>query len=262
MLGNEILPTLGHLRVTAVTHEDIDGLHRRISTLAPSSANRTVTLLVRLFNLAIKWLWLAINPARSIERNTEEPRTRHLSSDELSRLIDALNSYRDAQAANIIRLLLLTGARCGEVLKHEVGPGRFGHGSLGQTKHFDQAKARAPHAPEPSCAHTLATNSRSGKDIIPICFPIRANRTPRVNIKGPWRKICNAARIENLRTHDARHSFASWLVSSGQSFPTIGRMLGHSQPQTTARYSHLADAPLRQAAEIVGEIVSKHRPKI
>ena len=58
-----------------------------------------------------------------------------------------------------------------------------------------------------------------------------------------------------IRIHDLRHSFASILVSAGASLPLIGQMLGHTQPQTTARYAHLYDDPLRDAAEIVGAVV-------
>src|SRR5262249_8580138 len=70
-----------------------------------------------------------------------------------------------------------------------------------------------------------------------------------------WVQIRAAAGLPDVRFHDLRHSFASWLVGQGLSLPIIGAMLGHSKPATTARYAHLADAPLREAAAIVGKIV-------
>ena len=66
----------------------------------------------------------------------------------------------------------------------------------------------------------------------------------------------------SVRLHDLRHSFASILVSAGASLPLIGQMLGHTQPQTTARYAHLYDDSLRKAAETVGEVVDAAAPAL
>jgi integrase len=69
----------------------------------------------------------------------------------------------------------------------------------------------------------------------------------------PWEHICKAARLNNLRLHDLRHSFASVGAAGGLSLPMIGALLGHSQPSTTARYAHLAASPLHQAVDAIGE---------
>ena len=76
-------------------------------------------------------------------------------------------------------------------------------------------------------------------------------------MRRPWQRVCEAAGLEGVRFHDLRHSYASLLVSSGLSLPVIGRLLGHTQPSTTARYAHLLDDPLREATERVGKLVSK-----
>ena len=77
-----------------------------------------------------------------------------------------------------------------------------------------------------------------------------------VEIKKGWRSICKAAGITGLRIHDLRHSFASQLASGGASLPLIGALLGHSNPSTTARYSHLFDDPQRAAVERVGAVIT------
>lgn len=77
-----------------------------------------------------------------------------------------------------------------------------------------------------------------------------------VDPKKGWASVCKAAGISGLRMHDLRHSFASMLVSSGLSLPTIGALLGHTQPSTTHRYAHLADNPLREATQRVGRMVA------
>ena len=75
-------------------------------------------------------------------------------------------------------------------------------------------------------------------------------------MKRDWRSLCKAAGISGLRVHDLRHSFASQLASSGHSLPLIGALLGHSNPNTTARYSHLFDDPLRAAVDRVGAVIT------
>jgi integrase len=87
-------------------------------------------------------------------------------------------------------------------------------------------------------------------------FPGRGGEGHRIEIKGSWAAICKAAGITEARMHDLRHTYASVLASAGLSLPVIGALLGHSQPATTARYSHLFDDPLRAATERVGAIVS------
>jgi integrase len=80
-------------------------------------------------------------------------------------------------------------------------------------------------------------------------FPGKGKSRHQVELKRFWSQVREEAGLEDLRLHDLRHSFAAILASSGCSLPVIGAYLGHSQPQTTARYAHLLDAPLRDAAE-------------
>jgi len=77
-----------------------------------------------------------------------------------------------------------------------------------------------------------------------------------VNIEKPWRRIRAAANLNDVRLHDLRHSFASVAASGGQSLVVIGKLLGHSQPATTARYAHLADDPVRAANDAVGRHIA------
>ena len=116
IINNDVLPAMKHMKVADVSFSDIDDLHRKITRRgAAYRANRTVAVLAKMFALAVRWGWRLDNPARGIERNQETKRYRYLSGDELRRLTIALRDCKDQQAANIIRLLLLTGARRGEV---------------------------------------------------------------------------------------------------------------------------------------------------
>jgi len=79
---------------------------------------------------------------------------------------------------------------------------------------------------------------------------------PIINIQKPWRRIRALADLDDVRLHDLRHTFASVAVMNGMSLPIVGALLGHSKPQTTARYAHLAAEPLREAAELIGKKLS------
>ncbi len=116
MIDQIILPRMGKLRVADVRHADVDRLHREVSKRAPYRANRCAALLSKMFSLAIKWEMRPDNPAKGIERNQEQKRTRYLLGDELVRLTAALAEHPEQTSANAVRLLLLTGARRGEVL--------------------------------------------------------------------------------------------------------------------------------------------------
>ena len=109
---------LRHLRVAAVRIEDVDNLHRKITRAGtPYRANRVLALLSKMFTLAsTRWRWRADNPCHGVERNQEVKRARYLTAAEIERLTWVLTAYPDQQAANIVRMLLFTGARRTEVL--------------------------------------------------------------------------------------------------------------------------------------------------
>ena len=87
-----------------------------------------------------------------------------------------------------------------------------------------------------------------------------------IDTKTLWTTVCREAEIDNARMHDLRHTFASHLVSSGFSLPTIGRLLGHTEPRTTDRYAHLADSPIREAttryAGIIGAALAEQDAEV
>ena len=249
-----IRPALGRHKVSALKHDDIVALHRKISVMAEHQANRVVAVLSRMLNLATKWGWRVDNPAKGTERNPEEKRHRYLSAAELDRLTTALAEHPDRQAADIFRLLLLTGARRGEVQSMKWPDIELDAGTW--TKPGATTKQRTLHrVPLSAPAGQLLVERKAERGESEYVFPGRLGGH-RVEIKAAWTAICKAAKINDLRVHDLRHSYASQLVSAGFSLPTVGALLGHTQPATTHRYAHLADDPLRQATERVGAIIA------
>ena len=85
----------------------------------------------------------------------------------------------------------------------------------------------------------------------------REENSSLINLQKPWNRIKKIAKLEDARLHDLRHTFASMAVASGFSLPVIGALLGHSQPSTTARYAHLQNDMLQDAAGTVGNAIQK-----
>jgi integrase len=265
-----IAPELGSLKVAEVRTSDVDRLHRKITKAGtPVRANRTISALSRLFTLAMRWEMRPDNPASGIERNDEEPRHRYLSGEELRRLTEALIAHPNQQAANAVRLLLLTGARRGEVLgatwqQFDLEESGIWTKPSAHTKQKREhrvplsAPARLLLAEMKTAAEQRAAQER--REPSRYVFPARIGDGPTTEIKNAWAAICKAADLSDVRLHDLRHTYASVLASAGLSLPVIGALLGHTQPGTTARYAHLFDDPLRAATERVGAIVTGTNP--
>jgi integrase len=261
MLRLHVRPHFGpHAKAADVTFADIDALHRKITkTGATYAANRCVAIVSKMFSLAVRWGMRETNPAKGIERNTEYGRRRYLSPDELVRLTAALAKHPDKQAADIVRLLLLTGARRGEVLGMRWADVDLGEGVW--SKPPSSTKQKEHHqvplsAPARQLLSEIREQQAGKRHVLPtFVFPGTGATGHRVELKKDWAQLCKAAGISGLRIHDLRHSYASQLVSGGASLPLIGALLGHANPSTTARYAHLAHDPLREATERVGSVI-------
>ena len=256
MIVSTVLPKLGKHKVTDVTFSDISALHREIGKRAKTEANRVLALLSKMFALAVIWQLRADNPCRGVTRNTEIGRERFLEPEEIGRLMKALAKHPDREAANAIMLDLLTGARRGELLRATWDQFDLAKGVW--IKPSAHTKSNRTHRVPLSGAavellKAIKADSTGKGPLFPSC--IKGNG--RVDVRRPWQSVCEAAGLEGVRFHDLRHSYASLLVSSGLSLPVIGRLLGHTQPSTTARYAHLLDDPLREATERVGQLVTK-----
>jgi integrase len=251
MIDGIILPRLGSKKVNAVQSRDIHALHVAMKD-TPYQANRTLALTSKMFSLAIKWGWRSDNPVKGIERFHEERRERWLSDDELARLLSALSEHPNQRAANAVRFQLLTGGRIGEVLSACWSDVDLTRGVWIKPSHHTKQK-RTQHLPLSAPALALLAEMReragAGEQYL---FPGNAPDKPLQGIKKFWRNVTEQAGLEDYRLHDNRHTHASHLVSSGLSLEIVGRLLGHTNPLTTKRYAHLADDPLRAAAERFG----------
>jgi integrase len=270
MIDNIIRPGIGKLRLKAVGRRDIEALHL---SLKPTlyAANRLLSLLSKMFNLGIQWKWTTDNPARGVPRFQEGKRERWLTTEEIQRFREALDSYTDQNAANALRLLLLTGSREGEVLKAEWKQFDFQRGVWTKPSHNTKQK-RVEHIPLSTAALKLLKGMMP-KDATGALFPGRHGGA-RVSLRRPWIQACKASGLAEaeqvkgkhrmitryrptIRIHDLRHNFASHLASNGVTLQVVGKLLGHTMAQTTMRYAHLQDEALRAATNRFGEIYSE-----
>lgn len=249
LIAKIILPHLSNRKVAKVTRRDVETILLRMQE-TPYRANRLRALLSKMFSLAIAWNWRDDNPVLGIQKFEETRRERWLSEEELQRLVAVLNIHPDDRVSNIIRLLILTGARKGEVFNAKWEQIDLARGVWIKPAHTTKQK-RVQHTPLSSeVIEILKGMKKRAVEEAVYLFPGNVEGQPITDIKKSWIEICLAANIKDARIHDLRHTFASHLVSSGIGLPVVGRLLGHTQPQTTQRYAHLADGALRDAAEV------------
>lgn len=241
----------GAKKVSEVARGDIAKLHHAMRD-RPYQANRTLAVLSKMFSMAEVWGWRAdgSNPCRHVRRYKERPRERFLTQEEADRLGAVLREAEHAMPAAVtaFRLLLLTGCRLSEI----------------RTLRWEYVKDDCIELPDsktggrvvplgPEARAVLAAVPRD--DDNPWVIAGRQSDAPLANLHRPWSHIRKRAGLEDVRIHDLRHSFASRALALGESLTMIGKLLGHTQVQTTARYAHLArDSIQTAAARITGSI--------
>ena len=264
MFETVIKGSLGRLRVSDISDEDVARFHRKVSKSgtrgkpAPILANRAVALLSCVMSLAEKWKLRPnnSNPCQHVDKNTEHERHRFLSGEQLMALGKVLAESERAEPGTeeheaplmiaAIRLLLFTGCRKSEVLELRWSAVNFELGVLTLAESKTGAKVVTLNAPARQLLAGLPQTSE-------YVFPGKRAGKPLVGIGHVWERIRARAGLQGVRLHDLRHSFGSTAAGLGASLPIIGSLLGHSQAQTTARYAGVARDPRREAAEAVGK---------
>lgn len=254
LLDRHLLPLLGSRPLDKVTRGDMARLQRRLRD-KPTMCNRALALLSHMYTMAYRWAVLeeAVNPARGIERRPERKRQRYLSPAELARVGAALASVKASpQALAAIRVMLLTGARPGEV-----------RGLLwdnldlaGGTARLVTRKRGSLSLVLPPSAVAVLRSLPHVKDN-PYVFASRLHgkHLTESGVWQVWRKVLAAAGItdKDAVLYITRHTFGAVLTGRGEGLPITGGILGHTQPSTTQRYAHVADDPMRVAADGAAE---------
>jgi len=273
VLSRHIIPNLGKKKIQDVTKADVIKLHASKSS-TPAAANYALAALGSLYTWAAQRGHIPedFNPTRRIGKFRENRRERFLTTSELQRLGDALRQAETTGlpwdvdetkstakhapklhkrftpaspfAAAAIRLLLFTGCRLREILDLKWEYVDLDRGALFLP---DSKTGRKTVLLPPPAIRVLHALPRCGPFVIAGPNPQR----PLAGLKRPWAAIRKRADLKAVRLHDLRHSYASVAAGAGFGLPIIGRLLGHTQPSTTARYAHLADDPLRRAGDVI-----------
>lgn len=273
---NVLRPRFGTKSVKEVSRSDVDKWHKSMKD-TPYDANRRLALLSRLMSLAEAWEMRdqGTNPCRYVQRFKEQPRSRYLSSHELKAIGQSLNKlvelkgelYRDMKPratgepepirredANAIRLLLYTGARLNEILTAKLSWVDWDRRVI----QLPDSKTGKKPIYLSEAALTVLCEQRALAERIEskFIFPGRSKGKHMINLRKPWMTVCKDAGISGVRLHDLRHTAASIAVGQGVSLPVIGRLLGHTQAQTTLRYAHVDNDPALAAANLIGNALN------
>ena len=244
-------PAIGDMRISAVQRKDIAKLHHDMRD-KPYQANRTLGVLSKMFSLAEVWGSRpdGSNPCRHVKRYKERNRERFLSPEETERLGEVLREAEDEMPSAVaaFRLLLLTGCRLSEI----------------QFLRWEYVKDDCIELPDAKTGGRVVPLGPEARTILaglpreddnPWVIAGRLPGSHITDLQKPWRRIRARAGLEDVRIHDLRHSYASRALALGESLTMIGKLLGHTQVQTTARYAHLArDSIQTAAARITGSI--------
>ncbi len=250
-LRNWLLPSFSKRALDAVTTRDVSRLHTRVKEeRSVVAANRVLALTKHLYNLAVQWGEVRLNPALGIKLFREVPRARFLDPGEVKRLVAALDQEPNRTIAIYFVVLLLTGCRRSEAMQATWGEIDFGR-RLWTVPASRSKSGRARHI-HLSDAAVKVLQTLPGPDRGLYVFPGRRHGKPLNNPTKNWAEACKKAGLDGLRIHDLRHSFASILATNGRSLVEIQHLLGHQSPVMTSRYSHFTNGALLDAANVAG----------
>jgi len=275
VLNNYFVPKFGRKAAHQVSAAEISQLHLSLRD-RPYQANRLLAVIASMYGFASRRgiVPRGLNPAQGIERFRESARERYLGIEELNRLGETLRlaeaeglpwrsdndkpqskhlvreeNRRTVLSPEVVlafRLLIFTGARLREILTLQWSHIDFERGLINLP---DSKTGRKTIVMSAATIDLLRSAERRSAFVIP---GLDADRS-RSDLKKPWRAIQRHAGLEGVRIHDLRHTFASIGAGASLGLPIVGKLLGHSQPATTARYAHLDADPLRRASNVIGD---------
>ena len=251
--GNHILPWFEGRSIADITAHDV---RRWFASLhnTPVSADRSAPILSVIMRQAEVYGYRpeGTNPCAGIKRYRRQGRQRFLSTAEIRRLSGVLSRHEPEhpRATAIIRLLLLTGCRKGEIVTLK-------------WHYYRECKLFLPDSKTGPRTVWLSSAARAILDGLPrrVSWIFPSTRTDRsmtsVAVDQLWYRVRAEAELHEVRIHDLRHTYASIAMAQGETVLTIGRLLGHRDPETTLKYMHLSDAMVRDAVDTVGAVLGQ-----
>ena len=250
-LRKQLLPHFAGRQIADIDRKDVGNWFALLHA-TPVAADRSMPVLSVIMREAERMGYRpeGSNPCRGIRRYRRKGRERFLTDEEIRRLSARLAAHADKRPMEVavVRLLLLTGCRKNEIVTLRWSDYRDGHLFLRDSK----TGPRTVWLSQPARA-VLNTLGRTRRWVFP---------SPRKNrhrgdgwLSYFWHRVRAEAGLDDVRLHDLRHSHASFALRQGETVLTISRLLGHRSAETTMKYTHPADAMIREAAETVGALL-------
>ena len=246
-------PTFGSMKLDKITRKQIELFHISVREegLAPATADHHLKLLKRVLGMACTFGVLTVNPASQVSLfRIPNGRTRFLTDDELRRLIRVLQGYENRPMACLVMWLLSTGCRAGEAKAATWAD--IDYEKRMWTITADTSKSKRQHfVPLNSAAIDVLDELKTRGPTKGHLF--KGRRGGYRHLTKNWARICEAASLEGVTLHTLRHSFASALVSAGESLYSVQCLLNHASSQTTQIYAHLDQRSLEKSTDRVAE---------
>jgi integrase len=256
-----IKPAIGNLKLDQITRQRIQTLHSAAleEGLAASSANGIVRIIRYSMNLALLWqLYPGPNPAARIPMFHEDNQVNNLLSDEqLDGLLNVLRTDKNRMVCGIVLFLMATGTRLSEALSATWSDIDLEKRSFViRATNSKSKRLRAVPLNDTAMEVLLSLPTRDNHEYV---FVNKQTDRPYTTIAKQWDRIRKQANVPFFRIHDARHTYAALLASSGVSLWTISTLLGHSDPKISTRYAHLTTKALESASNVAALKLSGQR---
>jgi len=253
----------GHKRLNQISRREVQLFHSKLRDegLAPATCNHYLKLLKRAFNLAIRWeVFNGKNPAVSIQQFRELNLVENYMDDEqLQRLLAVLNKDKNRTVCSILLFLLSTGARLNEALNAEWKFIDIDH-RVWRIPASNSKSGKVRAVPLNDSALAVLTRLETKADFEHVFINMQT-RKPYTTIQKVWNRLRNEAVLGQIRIHDLRHQYASFLVNGGRTLYEVQMALGHSNPLISMRYSHLSAATLQNAAATAADRIKEAMKK-